>query len=62
MVNWNIVSSKAVRRNIVSHLTRYYPCTVVGSLEKKNHTYRIKLLNDLCLIFKRDGHFMKISF
>ncbi|MDH6251341.1 hypothetical protein M2347_001068 [Chryseobacterium sp. H1D6B] len=62
MVNWSLMSSRAVRKNIVIYLTKYYPCTVIDSIEKTQNTYKINLLNGLKLVFGADGSFMKNGF
>ncbi|ASW75585.1 hypothetical protein IQ37_09500 [Chryseobacterium piperi] len=62
MVNWNLISSRAIRKNIVGYITRHYPCVVVDSIEKTKTAYKINLLNDLKLIFTTNGSFVKSSF
>ncbi|SFN71731.1 hypothetical protein SAMN05421594_3910 [Chryseobacterium oleae] len=66
MVNWNIInssggtqSSQSVRKNIVSFLTRNYPCSVVDAIEKKYNAYKIYLMSGLCLTFDAEGRAVK---
>ncbi|RXM38851.1 hypothetical protein BOQ62_15150 [Chryseobacterium sp. CH21] len=66
MVNWNLInndgrktSSAQIRKNIVSFMTRNRPCSVIDSIERKYNTYKIDLMNGLCLVFDADGHFVK---
>lgn len=66
MVNWNLirsnggtVSSAGIRKNIVSFITRHYPCSVVESIERKYNAYKICLINGLHLVFDAEGHYVK---
>lgn len=65
MVNWSIInssgaqSSQSVRKNMVSFLTRNYPCSVVDAIEKKYNAYKIYLMSGLCLTFDADGRAVK---
>ncbi|ROH98566.1 hypothetical protein EGI16_20850 [Chryseobacterium sp. G0240] len=66
MVNWNLIrsngkksSSYIIRKSIVSFMTRYYPCSVVHSIEQKYNAYKIQLMNGLCLIFDANGRYVK---
>ncbi|HCA09133.1 hypothetical protein [Chryseobacterium sp.] len=65
MVNWSIInssgaqSSQSVRKNMVSFLTRNYPCSVVDAIEKKYNAYKIYLMSGLCLTFDAEGRAVK---
>ncbi len=66
MVNWNLInsngrtiSSAQIRKNIVSFMTRNYPCSIIESIERKYNAYKIHLMNGLCLVFDADGRFIK---
>jgi len=61
MINWNIMSGKAVRKNILSYITRNHPCTVVDSIENTSNTFSITLMNGKNLIFNLKGVFLKVS-
>ncbi|WP_265132574.1 hypothetical protein [Chryseobacterium oranimense] len=68
MINWNImnsregnVSSQSIRKNVLSFLTRYYPGSVVDSIEKKYNAYKIYLISGLCLTFDAAGRHVKTN-
>lgn len=68
MVNWSLInsngrkrSSSKIRKSIVSFMTKHHPCSVITSIDKKYNAYKIHLMNDLCLIFDADGHFVKAN-
>lgn len=68
MVNWSLInsdgrkaSSAKIRKSIVSFMTKHHPCSVVDSIEKKYNTYKIHLMNGLCLIFDEDGRYIKTN-
>ncbi|WP_347216401.1 hypothetical protein [Chryseobacterium sp.] len=68
MVNWSLInsdgrkaSSAKIRKNIVSFMTRYYPCSVVESIEKKYNAYKIHLMSGFCLTFDEDGRYIKTN-
>lgn len=62
MINWNIMSGKAVRKNILSYITRNHPCAVVDSIENTSNTYNIRLMNGKALIFNSKGVFLRTLF
>ncbi|MDG4650792.1 hypothetical protein V2E39_08665 [Chryseobacterium arthrosphaerae] len=66
MVNWNLIrsnggniSSREIRKSIVSFMTKHHPCSIVNSIEKKYNAYRIQLMNGLSLIFDAEGRYVK---
>ncbi|AZA52445.1 PepSY-like domain-containing protein [Chryseobacterium sp. G0201] len=61
MVNWNIMTGKAIRKNILSYITRNHPGSWVDSIEEKYHAYKINLMNGLSIIFDADGRHIKTN-
>lgn len=68
MVNWSLInsngrklSSSKIRNSIVSFMTKHHLCSVVNSIEKKYNTYKIHLMNGLCLVFDADGRYVKTN-
>ncbi|UIR55792.1 hypothetical protein LZQ00_16185 [Sphingobacterium sp. SRCM116780] len=61
MVNWNLINSRTIRKDIVTYITRNYPSVVVDSIEKKEDAYRINLMNDFYLMFNKKGDFVEME-
>jgi len=62
MINWNIMTGKAIRKNILSYMTRNHPGSWVNSIERKYNAYKINLMNGLSIIFDADGRHIKTNF
>jgi hypothetical protein len=62
MINWNIMTGKTIRKNILSYMTRNHPGSWVNSIERKYNAYKINLMNGLSIIFDADGRHIKTNF
>jgi len=61
MVNWNIMTGKAIRKNILSYITRNHSGSWVDSIEEKYNAYKINLMNGLSIIFDANGRHIKTN-
>lgn len=59
MVNWNVMTGKDIRKNILSYITRNHPGSWIASIEEKSNAYKINLMNGSSFIFDADGRHIK---
>lgn len=61
MVNWNIMTGKAIRKSILSYITRNHAGSWIASIEEKYNVYKINLMNGSSLIFDAKGKYIKTN-
>ncbi|WP_104381568.1 PepSY-like domain-containing protein [Sphingobacterium sp. HMA12] len=66
MANWNLItgidgkfSSQDIRKNILSHIMKYYPANQVEFIERDHSAYRIAIREGEILTFDLKGKFLK---
>lgn len=61
MVNWNIMTGRAIRKSILSYITRNHAGSWIASIEEKYNAYKINLMNGSSLIFDAKGRYIKTN-